>query len=42
MQRALRPGGVLISSDSLYPNRREDFRNPEYALGVFDQALEVA
>ncbi len=42
MCRALCPGGVLISNDFLYPNRREDFRTPEYALGVFDQALELA
>ena len=42
MCRALRPEGVLISNDFLYPNRREDFRAPEYALGVFDQAQELA
>jgi SAM-dependent methyltransferase len=42
MYRALRPDGVLISNDFLYPNRREDFREPKYALGVFDQALEMA
>jgi ubiquinone/menaquinone biosynthesis C-methylase UbiE len=42
MYRASRPGGVLISNDFLYPNRRAEFRTPEYALGVFDQALELA
>jgi SAM-dependent methyltransferase len=41
MCRSLRPGGVLVSNDFLYPNRREDFRKPEFALGVFDQALEM-
>jgi SAM-dependent methyltransferase len=41
MCRALRPGGVLVSNDFLYPNRREDFRKPEFALGVFDQAMEM-
>jgi len=41
MYRALRPGGVLLSNDFRYPNRREDFRKPEFALGVFDQALEI-
>jgi ubiquinone/menaquinone biosynthesis C-methylase UbiE len=41
MYRALRHDGVLISNDFLYPNRRADFREPEYALGVFDQAQEL-
>lgn len=39
--RALRPGGMLVSNDFLYPNRREDFRKSEFALGVFDQAMEM-
>jgi SAM-dependent methyltransferase len=41
MCRSLRPGGVLVSNDFLYPNRRDDFRKPEFAPGVFDQAMEM-
>ncbi|MCL4370506.1 MAG: class I SAM-dependent methyltransferase, partial [Chloroflexi bacterium] len=39
--RALRPGGILISTDQYYPSRLEDFRREEFYTAVQDQAAEV-
>ncbi len=41
MAAALRPGGLLISNDFAYPNTLAEFRDPRFALGVFDQAQET-
>ena len=42
MVAALRPGGLFISNDFAYPNTLAEFRDPRFALGVFDQAQETA
>jgi len=40
IEQALRTDGLLISTDFLYPSSIEDFRKPEYAFSVMDQASE--
>jgi SAM-dependent methyltransferase len=39
--RALKTGGKLLIFDFKYPDKIEDFRNPEYALSVIDAFDEI-
>jgi len=41
MWQALRPGGILVSTDQYYPSRLEDFRKGEFYVAVADQASEA-
>ncbi len=41
MWQALKPGGMLVSTDFYYPSRLEDFRQPEHREAIADQAQEV-
>ena len=38
---ALKPGGTLMILDFPYPSQLEDFRNPLYDMGIFDQFYET-
>jgi cyclopropane fatty-acyl-phospholipid synthase-like methyltransferase len=39
--QALKPNGALILIDFAYPEKIEDFRNPDYEKGVLDQFKET-
>ncbi len=39
--QALKPGGTLMILDFPYPSRLEDFRNPLFDMGIFDQLYET-
>ena len=40
--QALKNGGKLLILDFPYPTKLEDFRNPVYDMGVYDQYYEAA